>query len=80
MTPAPCAVHAVLAGAFLQAQVGGWIDHTPMTLVTRPAVRRVDVQPPQVAQAEHLMDTAMAQDPGAGALPGGPGRRGWAQR
>jgi hypothetical protein len=43
-------VHAVLAGAFRQAQVWGWIDHSPMTLVTRPAVRRVDVRPPQVAR------------------------------
>ena len=38
-------VHAVLAGAFKQAQVWGWIDRNPMTLVTRPAVRRLDVQP-----------------------------------
>jgi hypothetical protein len=35
-------VHAVLAGAFKQAQVWGWIDHNPMTLVTRPAVRHTD--------------------------------------
>jgi integrase len=33
-----------------------------MTLVTRPAVKRPDVRPPQVAQAERLIDTAMAQD------------------
>lgn len=59
-------VHAVLAGAFKQAQVWGWIDHNPMTLVTRPAVRRSDVQPPLVAQAERLIDTAMAQDPELG--------------
>jgi integrase len=59
-------VHAVLAGAFKQAQVWGWIDHNPMTLVTRPAVRRTDVQPPQVAQAERLIDTAMAEDPELG--------------
>ena len=59
-------VHAVLAGAFKQAQVWGWIDRNPMTLVTRPAVRRPDVQPPQVAQAERLIDTAMAQDPELG--------------
>jgi integrase len=54
--------HAVLAGAFKQAQVWGWTDHDPMALVTRPAVKRVDVRPPQVAQAEQLIDTAMAQD------------------
>ena len=59
-------VHAVLAGAFKQAQVWGWIDHNPMTLVTRPAVRRPDVQPPQVTQAERLIDTAMAEDPELG--------------
>ena len=59
-------VHAVLAGAFKQAQVWGWIDHNPMTLVTRPAVRRLDVQPPQVAQAERLIDTAMVEDPELG--------------
>ena len=59
-------VHAVLAGAFKQAQVWGWIDHNPMALVTRPAVRRVDVQPPQVAQAGRLIDTAMAEDPELG--------------
>ena len=56
----------VLAGAFKQAQVWGWIDHDPMALVTRPAVKRVDVRPPQVAQAEQLIDTAMAQDPELG--------------
>ena len=44
----------------------GWIDHNPMTLVTRPAVKRPDVRPPQVAQAERLIDTAMAQDPELG--------------
>ena len=44
----------------------GWIDHNPMTLVTRPAVKRPDVQPPQVGQAERLIDTAMAQDPELG--------------
>jgi integrase len=59
-------VHAVLSGAFKQAQVWGWIDHDPMALVTRPAVKRVDVQPPQVVQAEPLIDTAMAQDPELG--------------
>jgi integrase len=59
-------VHAVLAGAFKQAQVWGWIDHNPMTLVTRPAVRRPDVQPPQVTLAERLIDTAMAEDPELG--------------
>ena len=59
-------VHAVLAGAFKQAQVWGWIDHNPMTLVTRPAIKRVDVQPPQVTQAERLIDTAMAEDPELG--------------
>jgi integrase len=59
-------VHAVLAGAFKQAQVWGWIDHNPMTLVTRPTVRRVDVRPPQVAQAKRLIDAAMAQDPELG--------------
>jgi integrase len=59
-------VHAVLAGAFKQAQVWGWIDHDPIALVTRPAVKRVDVRPPQVAQAEQLIDTAMAQDPELG--------------
>jgi integrase len=48
------------------AQVWGWIDHNPMALVTRPAVRRLDVQPPQVAQAERLIDTAMAEDPELG--------------
>ena len=57
-------VHAVLAGAFKQAQVWGWIDHDPMALVTRPAAKRADVRPPQVAQAEQLIDTAMAQDAG----------------
>jgi integrase len=46
--------------------VWGWIDHNPMTLVTRPAVKRPDVRPPQVAQAERLIDTAMAQDPELG--------------
>jgi integrase len=56
----------VLAGAFKQAPVWGWIDHDPMALVTRPAVKRVDVRPPQVAQAEQLIDTAMAQDPELG--------------
>jgi integrase len=59
-------VHAVLAGAFKQAQVWGWIDHDPMALVTRPAVKRPEVRPPQVAQAERLIDTAMAQDPELG--------------
>jgi len=38
----------------------------PMTLVTRPAVRRLDVQPPQVAQAERLIDAAMVEDPELG--------------
>jgi hypothetical protein len=46
--------------------VGGWIDHDPMALVTRPAVKRPDVRPPQVAQAEQLIDAAMAQDPELG--------------
>ena len=48
------------------AQVWGWIDHNPMALATRPAVRRLDLQPPQVAQAERLIDTAMAEDPELG--------------
>jgi integrase len=59
-------VHAVLAGAFKQAQVWGWIDRNPMTLVTRPAGRRPDLRSPQVAQAERLIDVAMAQDPELG--------------
>jgi len=46
--------------------VWGWIDHDPMALVTRPAVKRADVRPPQVAQAEQLIDTAMAHDPELG--------------
>jgi integrase len=67
MTPSAVRdVHAVLAGAFKQAQVWGWIDHDPMALVTRPAVKRPDVRPPQVAQAEQLIDTAMAKDPELG--------------
>jgi hypothetical protein len=41
----------------------GLIDHNPIALVTRPAVKWPDVRPPQVAQAERLIDTAMAQDP-----------------
>jgi integrase len=37
-----------------------------MALVTRPAVKRPEVRPPQVAQAEQLIDTAMARDPELG--------------
>jgi integrase len=33
---------------------------------TRQAVKRADLQPPQVVQAERLIDTAMAQDPELG--------------
>jgi len=59
-------VHAVLAGAFKQALVWGWINQDPVALATRPAVKRTDVRPPEVAQAERLIDTAMSEDPELG--------------
>jgi integrase len=67
MTPSAVRdVHAILAGAFKQALVWGWINRDPVALATRPAVKRADVRPPQVAQAERLIDTAMTEDPELG--------------
>jgi integrase len=59
-------VHAVLSGAFKQAMVWGWISTNPVALSTPPAVERPEVRPPEVAQAERLINTAMAEDPELG--------------
>ena len=55
-------IHAVLSGAFKQAMVGGWISHNPVRLTTPPAVEQPDTRPPEVGQAERLIETAMAED------------------
>jgi integrase len=49
-------------GAFKQAMVWGWISHNPVPLTTRPAVEPPDHRPPEVGQAERLIETAMAED------------------
>jgi integrase len=59
-------VHAVLSGAFKQAMVRGWISHNPVPLTTPPAVEQPDNHPPDVGQAERLIETAMAEDPELG--------------
>jgi integrase len=59
-------VHAVLSGAFKQAMVWGWISHNPVRLTTPPAVEQPDTRPPEVGQAERLIQTAMAEDPELG--------------
>ena len=59
-------VHAVLSGAFKQAMVWGWISHNPVPLTTPPAVEQPDTRPPEVGQAERLIETAMAEDPELG--------------
>jgi Phage integrase, N-terminal SAM-like domain len=59
-------VHAVLSGAFKQAMVWGWISHNPVRLTTPPAVEQPDTRPPEVGQAERLIETAVAEDPELG--------------
>jgi integrase len=67
MTPSAIRdVHAVLSGAFKQAMVWGWISHNPVPLTTPPAVEQPDTRPPEVGQAERLIETAMAEDPELG--------------
>jgi hypothetical protein len=67
MTPSAIRdVHAVLSGAFKQAMVWGWISHNPVPLTTPPAVEPPDTRPPEVGQAERLIETAMAEDPELG--------------
>jgi integrase len=59
-------VHAVLSGAFKLGMVWGWISRNPVALATPPAVEKADVAPPQIEQAERLIDTAMTEDPELG--------------
>ena len=67
MTPSAIRdIHAVLSGAFKQAMVWGWISHNPVPLTTPPAVEQPDTRPPEVGQAERLIETAMAEDPELG--------------
>jgi integrase len=67
MTPSAIRdVHAVLSGAFKQAMVWGWISHNPVPLTSPPAVEQPDTRPPEVGQAERLIETAMAEDPELG--------------
>jgi integrase len=46
--------------------VWGWISHNPIRLTTPPAVEQPDTRPPEVSQAERLIETAMAEDPELG--------------
>jgi hypothetical protein len=55
-------VHAVLSGAFKQAMVRGWISNNPVPLTTPARGRAADTRPPEVGQAERLIETAMAED------------------
>ena len=48
--------------------VWGWISHNPVPLTTPPAVEPPDSRPPEVGQAERLIETAMAEDPELGLL------------
>jgi integrase len=67
MTPSAIRdVHAVLSGAFKQAMVWGWISHNPVPLTTPPSVEQPDTRPPEIGQAERLIETAMAADPELG--------------
>ena len=67
MTPSAIRdIHAVLSSAFKQAMVWGWISHNPVPLTTPPAVEQPDTRPPEVGQAERLIETAMAEDPELG--------------
>jgi len=67
MTPSAIRdVHAVLSGAFKQAMVWGWIRHNPVPLTTPPSVEQPDTRPPEIGQAERLIETAMAEDPELG--------------
>jgi hypothetical protein len=59
-------VHAVLSGAFKRAMVWGWISHNPVRLTTPPAVEQPDTRPPEIGQAERLIEMAMAEDPELG--------------
>jgi len=59
-------VHAILSGAFKLAQVWGWRADNPVELSTRPAVERADVHPPNVRDAERLIEAAMTDDPELG--------------
>jgi integrase len=63
MTPSAIRdIHALLSGAFKQAIVWGWIIHNPVPLTTPPAVEQPYTRPPEVGQAERLIETAMAED------------------
>jgi hypothetical protein len=46
--------------------VWGWIDFNVVELATKSGVERADVRPPEVSQAEALLERATADDPSWG--------------
>ena len=61
-------IHAILSKAFAQAVRWGWLNESPISRTSPPAVRRSTVRPPDPDDVVRLLEAAASYDPDLGML------------
>lgn len=61
-------IHAILSKAFAQAVRWGWLNESPISRTSPPAVRRSTIEPPDPDDVVRLLEAAADDDPDLGML------------
>ena len=61
-------IHAILSKAFAQAVRWGWLNESPISRTSPPAVRRSTVKPPDPDDVVRILEEAASYDPDLGML------------